>query len=191
MDLYYQKLEQFLETLDEQASRAVEKVSIEKTFKKGDLLLKQGEICRYSFGIINGVARKFYYGEKKEMTKMTTEFYFADDVALSFNSYLLQKPSEELIECVTDLRVKCISRDDFQKVKQLFPKLVEYDLLFTELYAAWLEERLFDFNVLSATERYKKLIQMSPEYFHQIKLTHIASYLGISLETLSRIRAKI
>ena len=188
MNLYYQKLEQFIATLDKQALQAVEGVSVEKTFEKGDFLLKQGDICKFSFTIIDGVARKFYNGEKKEIT---TEFYFADDVALSFNSYLLQKPSEEVIECVTDLRVKCISRDNFQKIKQSFPKLVEYDLLFTEMYAAWLEERFFDFNVLSATERYIKLIQMSPKYFHQIKLTHIASYLGISLETLSRIRSRI
>lgn len=188
MDLYYQKLKQFIETLDEQTLGAVEDLSVEKTFKKGDLLLKQGEICKFSFTIIDGVARKFYNGEKKEIT---TEFYFADDLALSFNSYLLQKPSEELIECVTDLQVKCISRDNFEQLKQSFPKLVTFDLLFTELYASWLEERLFDFNVLSATERYKKLICKSPKYFQQIKLTHIASYLGISLETLSRIRSKI
>ncbi|MBB6499081.1 Crp/Fnr family transcriptional regulator [Pedobacter cryoconitis] len=188
MDLYYQKLEQFMETLDEETMRAVENVSVKKTFKKGDLLLEQGEICKYSFSLINGVARKFYYGQKKVIT---TEFYFAGDVALSFNSYLLQKPSEEVMECVTDLTVECISRDNFEKLKQSFPKLIAYDLLFTELYAAWLEERLFDFNVLSATERYRKLMHKSPQYFHQIKLTHIASYLGISLETLSRIRARI
>jgi CRP-like cAMP-binding protein len=188
MDLYYQKLEQFIEKLDEQTLQAVEDLSEEKTFKKGDFLLKQGEICEFSFTIIDGVARKFYNGDKKEIT---TEFYFSDDVAISFNSYLLQKPSVEVIECVTDLRVKCISRKNFEKLKESFPKLITYDLLLTELYTSWLEERLFDFNVLSATERYKKIMHKSPQYLLQIKLTYIASYLGISLETLSRIRAKI
>lgn len=188
MNLYYQKLEQFIETLDEQTLQAVQDLSVEKTFKKGDFLLKQGEICKFSFTIIEGVARKFYNGEKKEIT---TEFYFADDVAISFNSYLMQKPSIELIECVTDLRVQCISRDNFEKLKESFPKLITFDLWLTELYAAWLEERLFDFNVLSATERYKKLMLKSPQYLQQIKLTYVASYLGISLETLSRIRSKI
>ncbi|UIR54930.1 hypothetical protein LZQ00_11635 [Sphingobacterium sp. SRCM116780] len=99
MNLYYQKFEQFIETRDEQTLRSVEGISVEKTFKKGNFLLKQGDICKFSFTIIDGVVRKFYSGDQKEMT---TEFYFADDVALSFNSYLLQKPSEEIIECVTD-----------------------------------------------------------------------------------------
>jgi hypothetical protein len=63
--------------------------------------------------------------------------------------------------------------------------------MMTEYYALWLEERLFQFHTLDATERYKLLLEKQPHFVQQIPLTYLASYLGVSLETLSRIRAKI
>ncbi len=67
---------------------------------------------------------------------------------------------------------------------------MELDLLITELYTAWLEERLLEFQTLNATQRYEKMRQQTPHLIQQVQLTHLASYLGISLETLSRIRSK-
>jgi hypothetical protein len=63
--------------------------------------------------------------------------------------------------------------------------------MLTEYYAIWVENRLFEFHTKSATERYKDILHKSPHIIQNIPLTIIASYLGISLETLSRIRAKI
>jgi hypothetical protein len=61
----------------------------------------------------------------------------------------------------------------------------------TEYYALWLEHRLFQFHTMDATERYALLLKDQPHFVQQIPLTYLASYLGVSLETLSRIRAKI
>ena len=63
--------------------------------------------------------------------------------------------------------------------------------MMTEYYAMWLEQRLFDFHTLDAAARYQKLLQKQPHIIKNIPLTIVASYLGISLETLSRIRARI
>jgi CRP-like cAMP-binding protein len=79
----------------------------------------------------------------------------------------------------------------FQTAKADFPKLIELDLLMTEYYAVWLENRLFEFHTLDATQRYLHLLKEQSHIIQNIPLTYIASYLGISLETLSRIRAKI
>jgi CRP-like cAMP-binding protein len=188
MTSHLQKINQLMQSFDKDTKDCFDKISSVKTLKKGELLLQAGEICRKSFYITNGIARKFYWNESKEIT---TEFYFANDLAVSFSSYVFQKPSREHIECLTDITVLITDYQTFQEAKQRFPQLVELDLLMTEFYTAWLEERMFEFHTLNATQRYEKILQQSPYLIQQVQLTHIASYLGISLETLSRSRAKI
>ncbi|WP_412850557.1 Crp/Fnr family transcriptional regulator [Chryseobacterium sp. PMSZPI] len=188
MTEYIEKIEILISNFNKETIDALDRITVIEHLKKGEILLYQDEICRKSQLITQGVARKFFYSDKKEVT---TEFFFKNDTALSFKSYIHQKPSKEIIECLTDVTVETVNYTAFEVAKKQFPQLVEYDILLTELYAIWLEDRLFDFHTLSAKERYEKLLKKSPEYFHHLKLTHIASYLGISLETLSRIRAKI
>jgi hypothetical protein len=79
----------------------------------------------------------------------------------------------------------------FQYLKVNHPQLIQLDLLMTEYYTMWLEKRLFEFHTLSAKEKYKLLLKEQPGFIRNIPLTYIASYLGISLETLSRVRTKI
>ena len=101
-----------------------------------------------------------------------------------------QKPSREFIQALTDTTISQTDFAAFQTAKQQFPKLATLDLMMTEYYAMWLEDRLFQFHTMDATSRYLKLIEDHPHIIQNIPLTFIASYLGISLETLSRIRAK-
>jgi CRP-like cAMP-binding protein len=187
MTSYIEKIDELVNSFDEATQAALESISASRQLKKGTYLLKQGEICRRSYFLTNGIARKFFVTDNKEIT---TEFYFANDIAVSLNSYVFQQAGVEAIECLTDVTVAQIDYLDFQHAKKKHPALLEFDFMLTELYALWLEERLFDFHTLNATQRYKKLIQKSPEVLQHIKLTHIASYLGISLETLSRVRSR-
>lgn len=188
MTEHIEKIRALISSFDQETLEALSKITVVEQFRKGEVLLHQGEICRKSRYIIHGVARKFFFSDKKEIT---TEFFFKDDLAVSFKSYIHQKPGKEIIECLTDVMVETVDYIAFETVKKQFPQLMEYDILMTELYTIWLEDRLFDFYALSAKERYESILKKSPEYFHHLKLTHIASYLGVSLETLSRIRAKI
>lgn len=187
MTEHIEKIRILISRFNKETLNALEGITTKEEFKKGDILLQQGDVCRKSHLIVDGVARKFTYSDKKEIT---TEFFFKEDLAISFTSYINQKPSKEIIECLTDTTVETVDYKAFETIKKQFPMLMEYDILMTELYTIWLEDRLFDFHALNATERYETLLKKSPEYFHHLKLTHIASYLGISLETLSRIRAK-
>ncbi len=188
MKAYLEKINAFIAHLDTATLAALENVTVEKQFRKGDYLLQQDEICRYSFLIIKGVARKFYLQNGKEIT---TELFFTEDLAVSFRSYTLQNPSHEFIQALENITVTVTDYTAFQKAKNAFPKLVTLDLMMTEYYTMWLEERLFEFHSLDATQRYLKLLNEHPHILQSVQLTHIASYLGISLETLSRIRAKI
>lgn len=173
--------------LGEAEAAALQDISITKKLKKGEYLLRQGKVCRNSYTVKEGIARKYYLGDGKEIT---TELFFENDIAVVFDSYCTQQPGREFIQAVTDTVVSQISHDAFREVKKTFPQLAELDLLLTEYYAMWLEERLFHFHTLTAPERYHLLLKEHPHALRHIPLTIIASYLGISPETLSRIRAK-
>jgi CRP-like cAMP-binding protein len=187
MNAQLHKINDFITRLDTETLSTLKAISVEKIFKKGDFLLRQGEVCRNSYWIESGVARKYYLNDGKEIT---TELYFDNDIAISFDSYSLQKPSREYIHALTDCTVSQTDFIAFQTAKLKFSKLQILDLMMTEYYAMWLEDRLFQFHTMDATKRYQILLENHPHIIQNIPLTFIASYLGISLETLSRIRAK-
>jgi CRP-like cAMP-binding protein len=187
-EIQLKKIDELIQNLDSETLSALENIRELKRYKKGEFLLHQDKLCRYSFWIEQGILRKFYWNDTKEIT---TELIFEHDIAVSFDSYVLQKPSKEFIQAVTDVTVYQTEAQSFQMLKAKFPKLVELDLMMTEYYAMWLEKRLFEFRTSNATERYLQLLRQQPHIILEVPLTYIASYLGISLETLSRIRSKI
>jgi hypothetical protein len=134
------------------------------------------------------LARKFYLSEVKEIN---TELFFENDLAVSLQSYTLQQPNHEFIQAIENSTVSVTNYKTFQEIEKQYTGLLELDLILTEYYVMWLEERLFLFHSLDATQRYQLLLKEQPHFIQQIPLTYLASYLGISQETLSRIRAKI
>ncbi len=188
MTSYIDRINTYIKALDSDTLAALQNISSEKHFKKGDLLLRQNEVCGKSYLLVSGIARKFYLNDGKEVT---TEIYFENDLAVSFDSYTLQRPSREYIEALTDVTVSVTHYQAFQDAKAKYAKLLTLDLMLAEYYGMWVENRLFQFHTLTATERYLDILDKSPHIVQTIPLTVIASYLGISLETLSRIRAKI
>lgn len=188
MASYLEKIHQFVNDLDNDSLKELQDISTIKTVKKGTILLRQGEVCRKSYWIKKGIARKYYLHDGKVIT---TELYFENDLAISFDSYTLQQPGKECIEALTELVVSITHYQSFQNAKSKFPKLLSLDLMLAEYYAMWVEQRLFQFHTMSASERYANIINRSPHIVQQIPLTILASYLGISPETLSRIRARL
>ena len=188
MTSYLDKINNYIKSLDNDTLTVLQNISTDKKFKKGDLLLRQNEICGKSYLIITGIARKYYLNDGKEIT---TELYFENDLAVSFDSYTLQQPSREFIEALTDVTVSITHYQAFQDAKTKYPKLLTLDLMLAEYYGMWVENRLFQLHTLTATERYLEILNKSAHIIQTIPLTIIASYLGITLETLSRIRAKI
>jgi CRP-like cAMP-binding protein len=188
MTSYIDKINDYIKALDKETQAALQNISSIKQYKKGELLLRQDEVCTKSYLIQSGIARKYYLNDGKEIT---TELYFENDLAISFDSYTLQQPSREFIEALTDGTVSIIHYQAFHEAKNKYPKLLALDLMLAEYYGMWVENRLFQFHTMSATERYLEILHKNPHIIQTLPLTIIASYLGISLETLSRIRAKI
>lgn len=119
-------------------------------------MLQENEVCRKSYFMVNGIARKFFILDNKEVT---TEFFFEEDIAVSFESLVNQKPSKEVIECLTDVTVEAVDYNAFYQIRGQYPQLMEYVILVTELYVIWLEDRIFDFHARSATDRYLNLLK--------------------------------
>ena len=186
MNKYISKIDDFVSQLDEQTQLALLSLAKQKVYEKGDYLLKEGEKCRKSFLIESGIIRKFYLNEGKEIT---TEFYFKDDIALSFKSYISQQPSNEYLQVLEKTIVMETNYNDVQKLQKTHPELIELELMFMQQYVIWMDERLFHFHTLDAKQKYELLINKTPHIIQNIPLNYISSYLGVSPETISRIRA--
>lgn len=168
--------------------RGLDRITTRQTFRKGDYLLRQGDVCQFSYFIETGLARQYYLVDGREIT---TDFYFPRDLALSMTSYITQTPSREFVQGLENTTVSRMDYRAFGALKAEFPVLTQLDLLLTEYYALWQEERLWQFRTRDATQRYEHLLATQPHWMQHLQLTHIASYLGVSLETLSRIRARL
>lgn len=173
--------------ISEQAQVDFTKCIFERKVTKGTLLLKQGEICRYIYFIKEGFARGFYYQDGKEFTLW---FGLENDIISSMYSFVCQKKSFESIEIMENSVLYCL---EYAQLQRLYKQHIEINLigrLFTEKYYIRLEERVMSLQFQTAQERYNQIIKTNPRLIQRATLGHIASYLGITQETLSRIRAK-
>jgi len=188
MNPYIKRIKDLSSQLDHEIRTELEEVFVDKKFSKGAYLLRPGQICTSHLLIKEGIARKFYNHKEKEIT---TEIYFHDDVAVSLDSYIMQKPGDVYIEALTELEVTIIDYRRFYEVKNKYPEVMMLDKMFIEYYAVWFEHRLREFQTMDASERYLRLVEKEPKIVQFLPVTIVASYLNVSLETLSRIRSRV
>lgn len=157
------------------------------TIKKGDFLLKSGKRCdRLSF-VESGLLRIFAVTENKEVTQwISQKGYFSADIS----SFIFETPSRWTIQALVDTEVYAISKDDYNKLGNLVSKWHQFEKLFIVRCFIILEERIFSHLSMTAEERYAFFFQNNQELFNQVPLQYIASMLGMTPETFSRIRKK-
>lgn len=139
--------------------------------------------------IAKGSARVFVVDD--EGNEVSYILFLEKDYLFSFDGYLHQKPSYEYVELLED---SILYQINMEKLKNLFEtdlELSNFGRVLADQFAYFTEQRFIDRLSLSATARYKKLIETHPEILQRIPLKYIASYLGITQVSLSRIRAKI
>ena len=186
MQVIFDTINQFA-TLNERVLTELKKIIEKKEALKGDLLLEQGNVCRRLYFLEKGFARGFYCQDGKDISSW---FAFENDIVTSMYSFIRQKPSIENIEVLENSRLYSISYVQLQRFYKEYPEFNLIGRLITEKYYIQLENRTFVLQHLPAKERYKKLLEAQPQLLQKASLGHIASYLGVSQETLSRIRAK-
>lgn len=152
---------------------------------KGHRIIRKGQVATSFFIVEKGMVRSFY---QKEKTEITIWFAYEGQKAVSISSLFDNKPSRETVECVEDCDLLCISNKDLQELYSRYECMNTIGRKMVEEYCNILDDRVYSLQVMSATERYKDLMEYEPEIIKRAPLSNIASFLGISQETLSRIR---
>lgn len=157
------------------------------SLKRGDYFLKTGHYSDRLGFVQSGIIREFVFIEDKEITKwISTKGYFVVDLS----SFIFQQTARWNIQALTDCELFVIDRKEYQKIGQLIPSWIELEKFFIAKCFAVLEDRILQHLSLSAEERYKQLFAFNKELFNQVPLQYLASMLGMTPETLSRLRKK-
>ncbi len=154
---------------------------------RGDYFLKQGRQCNRLAFITSGLIRLYREVDGKEVTQwISSQGYFVTDLA----SFVFQSPGRWNIQALTDCTLFSIDRDIYLDLGKEIPKWQELDKMFVAKCFVMMEERIFSHLYMTAEERYHRLLKESPELFNQVPLQYLASMLGMTPETLSRMRNK-
>lgn len=159
---------------------------IEEHLQRKTRLLTERQISKKIYFIYKGFARAYYYKKGKDYT---TWFLKEGDFIVSIHSFFTQTPSFEEIELLEDGILQSITYDQLQQLYKDFPEFNIVGRILTEHYYLTSETKSIDLRMYTATERYHMLIESYPTLLQRAILGQIASYLGVSQETLSRIRA--
>lgn len=174
-------------TLSLEAEQELEKRITYFQKKKNDYFLKQGQVVSNYFLMEKGLIRAFFYKKDKEINGW---FGAENEIFGSIFPVYGNLPSPENIQFLEDAEVYSIATKDLNEMYQLYPEFNLIGRKIAEELCMMLEERINSLHTDSALERYEELIFKQPYLLQRVNLGHIASYLGITQETLSRIRKK-
>lgn len=155
--------------------------------RKGDYYLKSGTSCDKLSFIHSGFVRLYASTEDKDVTQwIGSKGSFLSDLA----SLTFKTPSRWNIQALTDTELHTIHREDYNSIAERIPKWPEIEKHFIVKCFATMENRIFALLSMSAEERYSAFYHQNMELFNHVPLQYIASMLGMTPETFSRIRKK-
>lgn len=174
--------------VSEEAKKDIKNLCSTLHIKKNNPLQSIGQTCRTIYFVVEGTARINYFKEDKDVTEY---FAFENDMIIRAESLFTGKPSHKAIQAISDTTFIAIPAnllfelfEKYHEVERLFRKIVERSYVDTI-------NRLESLQFHTAEERYLSLLKKSPVVVREIPLKYIASYLGITQVSLSRIRAAI
>ena len=172
-------------TMTHEELDVLEGILVPMKFQKGEIILREGEICENIYWVAKGLVRQFYYKNEKELTEyMATE----DNIVMSIESLFKEQPSSQQIVALEPTILFALPKKDLEheavrnvNIQMLYRKILEESLIISQVHADMLR---FE----SAQERYAKLVKRSPQLVLRAPLVYVASYLQMTPETLSRVR---
>ncbi|WP_316636453.1 Crp/Fnr family transcriptional regulator [uncultured Flavobacterium sp.] len=173
--------------LDVETEEAIHKYFIVEKFKKDELIIQEGRICNKVYFIKSGIVRRFCLEDGIEVTKW---IYTENQFITSLSSFFEQKPSFESFQACEETIVYSLSYDDEQTLLE-YPLFSKFHIRQLRFYLSRINEFHHLFRTMNAQERYSYLLHFFPQIILKAKLKHVASLIGVSQETLSRIRASI
>jgi CRP-like cAMP-binding protein len=162
---------------------------VPQTLKANEFFLKEGNVCNYIGFVTKGILRAYIFDDFAN--EITTDFYPEGSLIISFDSFNNQIPSKENIRAIEDSELMVIS---FKKQKELYRLVPVWNQICKDLadsISKEMIERTKLFQTMTATERYNDFCKKHPDILQRVTLGCIASYIGVDIATLSRIRKKV
>jgi CRP-like cAMP-binding protein len=156
--------------------------------EKGKFFVKEGQICNKIAYLNKGLLRVYYL---KDGIDINTCFCKENSITSSFESFVNRTPTIENIQALETTELITLSHENLIKLYELRPAWYKFSRFLTERECLRLSNRLTSLSFETAKEKYLNLLKTQPEIIKRVPIQHIASYLGISRETLSRIRSQI
>jgi len=158
-----------------------------KEIKKSEYFLKTGEYVKQLAFVEKGILREFLYVDGREVTKwFSTSGYFAVDLS----GFLFDLKSKVNYQAISDTKILILSKENYHNISTKISRWDALEKMFLAKCFTVLENRIISHLALNAEERYHQFFLLNPQLFNQAPLNQIASMLGMTPETLSRIRQK-
>ncbi len=154
-------------------------------YEKGTMIVREGQYSEKLFYIVSGCARAFYLKEGKDITDW---FAFENQFISAINSFFQGIPSPHYLEVLEDTVFLEISRENIEYLSSKFLDINTLGRMAVTRTMLELQQRIVALQFETAQQKYENLFKIYPDITQRVPLMHIASYLGITLETLSRIR---
>lgn len=158
-----------------------------KEFKKGTILLQAGNVSTECFAVVRGCVREYFI---KDGIEKTTAFFTEGQSVNSFSSYTNKVPSRHFLECAEDCLLTVGNQSLVDQMCERIPRLTEFINSEVEKDAGELQERMASFMTSSPEERFLDLMENNPGLINRVPQHQIASYLGVTPESLSRIKKR-
>ncbi len=153
---------------------------------KNEKLMKEGEVCKFMYYVDRGMVRQFYFKNGRDVTE---HFSYEGRIVICIESFLKQNPSRLMVEALENSWLFGIPHDQFlalvetnKEMDRLYRKIIEHALISSQEHA---DSQRFE----NASERYVRLLKTKPEIVLRAPMVHVASFLQMTPETLSRVRA--
>jgi CRP-like cAMP-binding protein len=158
-----------------------------RSFKKGEYLLKDREVCRHLFFIDSGITKTFFNNSGKEFIM---RFFPENSMFTVLDSFLTQSPSSYMILALETTSITCITKDELERLCRIHHSLETFFRKLVSFASINMMKRISEMLEENATERYNHFVEQNTDLLQRISLGDLASYLGITQVSLSRIRAK-
>jgi len=175
-------------TLSEIETRAILDNLRVRTFEKGAILLREGQVSDLCYFVLQGCVRQYYLVDGVEKT---TNFFTEGQPITSYEGTFKKAPSKFYLSCVEDSMLSVGTQEDEAALFQQFPQFEFICRLATEEELGKSQGKLAEFILSSPEERYLNLLKTRPDLLDRVPQYQLASYLGVAPESLSRIRKRI
>jgi len=166
----------------------LDSVFTEKKYSKNEIVVKKNQVCNDIFFIDRGVLKTYFIDENNK--EAINGIAIDNNFCTSVSSFVNQTPSSEIIEALEDTILITISFSDFKELINRYPVYKDIYVKILEDYLTFMTWRIESVMLMDSVERYKTLMKIFPKLFLRVSNHDIAKYLGMSPETLSRIKSK-